>query len=94
LTFGVLCIASLVAGFGFALGAALAPERGLQLYGVALSLALFFNSTLFLMRFGHFQSMLCNIDHIERLRRVLRDGPTTHRFVEMRWNGQRPANDF
>lgn len=93
-TFGVLCIVSIFAGFGFAVASMFAPERSPQLYGIALSFAFFFNFNLFLMRFGHFQSALCNIDHIERLSRLLRRGPSTPRFVDMRWTGQRPANDF
>lgn len=92
-TFGLLGVVSLVASFGFIFGMGPHREFDDRVFSLALSLASLWNFFLFFCRFGHYAAILGDIDCIDRLRLVVREGPPTGQLLRMQWKGQRPAND-
>jgi hypothetical protein len=92
--FGLLSVVALIAAVASAFGATTMSEFDDRLFAAALSLACFFNFTLFFARFEHFAAIVGDIDRIDALRSIVRDGPPVGHFMRMKWDGQRPANDF
>lgn len=93
-TFGLLSVICLIAAFGFLIATGVAPRLEDQIFTAWASLACFLNFVLFLSRFIHFDSARGDVDRIERLRSIVRGGPSATNLVQMSWRGQRPANDF